>query len=202
MKKFYSVLSGLLTIAITLFEIKEIKRFVSLIAEGNKEYIGELFPMGIYIIALCAAGILIMTKKRKKLCAAFLTVAGGVVIYKAFTYVIGIIGNEMIPGIVLGNVIDLSEFAVFAVPAAIALLSANKITGKALRGCFIATAAAFAIGIAGRIITFVSWGKSFVSDLGLFFSVYSVDMLRTLVMLCAFTLTLLALVPEKTKKHR
>lgn len=202
MKKFYRVLSGLLTIAITLFEIKETKRFISLIAEGNTGYMGELAAKGLYILALCAAGLLLMTGKKKKACALCLTAAGGVTLYKAFTYVVGIIGNEMILGIVLGNVIDITEIVLFAAPAAIALLSGERTTKKAFRGCFIATAAAFIVGIAGRIITFVSWGKSFASDFALLLQVYGIDMLRTIVMLGAFSLALLSMVPEKTKKHR
>ena len=202
MKRFNAVLSGLLVFAITLFEIAETKRFATLIAEGNTGYIGELITKVVYILALIIAGIIIISGKKQKLGAIFLTAAGGVAIYKTFTYIAGIMGNEMIFGIVLGNVIDMLEIVLLSAPAAVMLLLGSKAVEKNLKGALIATAAASAVGLGGRIITFISWGKSFASDFALFFEVYGIDLLRTFVMLGEFALLLLGCLPEKRKKHR
>ncbi len=202
MKKFYRVLSALLVLSLTLFEIPETKRFASLIAEGNSDYMGELVAKIVFITALAASAIVLMWGKKNGACAICLTAAGGVAIYKAFTYVMNIMGNEMILGIVLGNIIDMLEIVLFIAPAAVVLLLCQKASEKNIRGALIATLSAFVIGIAGRIITFVSWGKSFATDLPLLFDAYGTDMLRTFVMFAAFTLLLLGFMPEKRKKHK
>lgn len=202
MKKFYSILSALLVLVISLFEIPETKRFASLIAEGNSDYMGELVAKIVFIIALTASAILLIWGKKNGAAALCLTAAGGVAIYKAFTYVMSIIGNEMIFGIVLGNIIDMLEIVIFIAPASVILLLSKKASEKNVRGALIATLAAFVIGIAGRIITFLSWGKSFATDLPLFFDAYGTDILRTLVMFAAFGLLLLGFMPEKRKKHK
>lgn len=201
MKKFYRALSALLILTLTLFEIPETKRFASLIAEGNSDYMGELLAKLFFIAAIVISAVLLWCRKNRA-AAVCLTAAGGVAIYKAFTYITNIIGNEMILGIVLGNVIDMLEIVLFIAPSAVILLLGKKANSKNIRGALIATLAAFAIGIAGRIITFVSWGKSFATDLPLLFSAYGTYMLCTLVMTAAFTLLLIGFMPEKRKKHK
>ncbi len=201
MKKFCKSMAGLLICAVSLFEINELSRFISLASDGNTAYLSDIFMKALFMLSIIGAGILIMANKVNS--SAFLLIfAGSITIYKAFVYVRSIIGNEMIFGIVLGNIIDIIELSLFVAPAAIVLLSSFRITGKALRGGFIATASAFVIGIAGRIITFVSWGKSFASDFALLFSAYGTDMFRTFVMGCTFALLLLGFMPEKIKKRK
>ncbi|MBR4071608.1 MAG: hypothetical protein IKK26_03540 [Clostridia bacterium] len=202
MKKFYSVLSGLLVLALIIFEIPELRRFSSMIADGNSGYVGELVAKIFFVIAIAASSVLLIWGKKSRIAAICLTAAGGVAVYKTFIYVVNIIGNEMVFGIVLGNIIDMLEIVFFIAPATVILLLSKKASEKNVFGSLIATLSAFVLGIAGRIITFVSWGKSFASDFPLFFSAYGTDILRTLVMFAAFALLLLSFVPEKRKKRK
>ncbi len=201
MKKLYKSLSGLFISIVSLFEISELKRFATLLADGSSEYMGEVIVKGVYMFAIIAAGVLIIANK-KKASAICLTLAGGVALYKAFGYILRVVGNEMIFGIVLGNVIDMVEFVLFAAPIAVVMLSESKMNEKSLRGAFVSVVAALAVALSGRIITFVSWGKSFVGDLSLFFEAYGLDILRTLVMFLAAVFYIWHLMPEKRKKRR
>jgi hypothetical protein len=191
----------LLVLVISLFEIGEAKRFISLVAEGNSDYLGDMIIKCLYLVAIIAAGILIMANK-KSAAAVLLTLAGGVALYNAFAYVLRIIGNEMIFGLVLGNVIDLMEIALFAAPMAVLMLSHKKVDNKISRGGLAFVIAAFVLGIGGRIVTFVCWGKSFISDFVLFFEAYGLNILSTIVMFAAAAAYIWHLAPEKRKNRR
>ncbi len=201
MKKFLRCLSGLLVLVISLFEIGEARRFIGLVAEGNSEYLSDMVIKCLYVLAIIAAGVLIMADK-KKAAALLLTFAGGVTLYNAFAYVLRIIGNEMIFGLVLGNVIDMIELVLFAAPMAVLMLSHKKVDNKISRGGFACVIAAFALGIGGRIVTFVSWGKSFILDLPLFFEAYGIAILYTLVAFGAAACYVWHLAPEKRKNRK
>ena len=200
-KKTFSVLAGLLMAAICTFEISETSRFISMISGGNNAYIGELVIKSIYILAMISAGVFFILDKCPKLTATLLAVAGGVSLYKTFTYIMGIRGNEMIFGIVYGNVTDMVIITLFIAPTAVLLLSGGKISKKLIRNSLIFEFAALAVGISGYIASFAAWGKTF-ADFGLFFDVYGLDILRIIVCFLAFALTIAAMAPEEEKKRR
>lgn len=200
-KRTYAFFAGILMAAICAFEISEISRYISMISGGNSAYTGELVIKSIFVLSLIAAGILFILGKAGKGAATLLTVAGGVSLYKTFAYIIGILGNEMIFGIVYGNIIDMLEIVFFIAPAAVILLSKEKITKKNVLVSLIIELAAFAISLSGNIASFAGWGKT-IADISLFFDVYGLDMLRALICLAAFSLSILSLAPDKRKKHR
>ncbi len=201
MNRFLRGLSGLLVMAISLFEFSEIKRMISLVAEGEAGYLYSLVRLCIYVIAIILAGVLII-KDKKKASAVCLMVAGGVALYNLFVYIGVIMGKYTIFGIVFGNVVDLLKIVLFGATLAVVMLSCGKVTERFIRGSFVSAVVALILAISGRVAPFISSGKSFIYDIDLFFTAYGVNILCTLVMFAAVAFYIWHLVPEKRKKRR
>ncbi len=202
MKKAYSILAGALMALSCAFEFTTVKRYIDNIADGDSAYAGDLAVEIIYILGILAAAAFIVTDKSVKGAALSLALAGGVALYRTVTYVTGILGNEMIVSLVAGKIIEISEIIYFAVPVAVMLLVRDKLSDKSSRGFLICPLIAFLIGIGGRIVYFVGYGKSLFYDVGLLFQVYGADMAKTAVWLLAFGATVMSLMPVSGKKRR
>lgn len=202
MKKRAKFLAGLLMVAVCIFDITTLKRFIANIADGDTGYVGTLVIELIYILGIFLCGLLFIIGKTGRKTAIPLALSSGVALYRTVVYLVGIAGNSMLLPLVAGKVIEIVEIAFFAVPAAIALLSAEKLTKKSARGLLIAECAALIIGIGGRVTYFLGYGKNFATDIVLFFETYRANLLFSLVCFAAFALAVLCLAPEKAKKRR
>ncbi len=198
-KRTWAVFAGLLMAASCVFEISETSRFISMIAAGNKAYVGELVIKIIYMASLIVSGVLFVLGKAGHGTAVCLTVAGGASLYKAFSYIVSIMGNEMIFGIVFGNIIDMIKAVLFIIPTAVLLINTDKVSKSSVRGCLIAELMDLVTGVLGSIASFIGWGKNLAYDIALFFEVYILDLLCTAVLFCAFALSILSLAPEERK---
>ena len=202
MKKSIKFLAGLLMIAVCIFDITTVKRFIINIAGGDTDYIISLVIELIYILGIFCCGLLFILGKTGKKAAVPIAVSSGVALYRTVAYLAGIAGNSMLLPLVMGKMIEISEIIFYALPAAITLISAEKLTAKSVRGLLIAECAALVIGVGGRVVYFLGYGKNFVTDFLLFFETYLTNLFFSAVCFAAFTLAVLCLAPQNIKKRR
>ena len=146
------VLAGVLMLCLCLFEISTVINYIKEIS-ADSSYVGDLAVEVFYLAGIIGAAVTFILGRIGKASVSFLALSSGVCLYRAVSYISLIMGNAMKLSLVAGNIIAMCEFALFATPLAIMILSRAGINAKKVKLFMIAECCAFSVE---EVVEFVS----------------------------------------------